>query len=81
MEMKIRRELEFDEFWRYFGECYNSLALRCIAIKDQDTWKNIFITGFLSKKSVDKVREELKQEYQQLVNLKVTEIEGLGIFF
>ena len=80
-QIKVKREMKFDEFWKCLGGCYNSLALRCIARKDQDTWKNIFITGFLSRRSVDEVREELRQEYQQLVKLKVTEIRELGIFF
>lgn len=80
-QIEVKREMKFDEFWECLGGCYNSLVLRCVARKNQDTWKNLFITGFLSRRSVDEVREELRQEYQQLVKLKVTEIEELGIFF
>ena len=76
----MNRSLSFDNLWKELKGCYKSLNFRCIAAKEGGSWKNIFFTAFLSRKSVEDVRRIMEQERSSLMNLGISEIKGLGVF-
>lgn len=81
MRSSINRNISFDELWEEVKGCYRSLDFRCIAIKEGESWKNVFFTAFLSRKSVDDVRRKTYQEYSSLINLGINDLGKLGIFY
>lgn len=79
--MHIRSDLGFEEIWNYLKGCYKSLCVRCIAINENDRWKNVMITGFLSKRDEDSIRGDAERSYQMLSEIGVTELEDLALTY
>jgi len=79
--ISIRRDVKIEEIWSEFKECFKSLCLKCLALNENDEWLNIMLTGFLSAKDVDSIRNVVQQEYNQLEKLGVTKLRRLLLTF
>jgi|GEM_PF-3172193 len=77
----MNKELNLSNFWKLVNNFYKSMTIRCLALKEDNLWKNIFFVAFLSRKSVNYAREEVKKDYENLMKLGVAKIDDLGIFF
>jgi hypothetical protein len=62
------------------GGCYKSIDVRCLALKDNEKWKNLMTIAFSSMKEKSEIEKEADKDFSMLKELKVNEIEELGIF-
>lgn len=74
-------DLSFDKIWKELGECYRSLNIRCIAVKEKDIWRNICLIAFLSRKNIEDIKKETEHDYSYLRNLNVTKIQQLAVLY
>lgn len=79
--MSLRKSLDPEDLWRELKNCYNSLWARCIAIQDQEAWKNVAVIVSLSRKEENSAESEVKQRYESLRSLGVADIEDLILLF
>jgi hypothetical protein len=77
----LNRNIGFGEVWDELKECFKTICIRCLAFQKGSKWFNIMITGFLSRKGEDDLRNEIIMKYGQLKNLRVTEISKLLLTF
>ena len=79
MGISIRRDITIEDLWGEIGDCFKSLCVKCLALKRDDSWANIILTGFLSMKDREEIERKVRQEYAQLEKLGVTGLEQLLI--
>jgi hypothetical protein len=77
---RLNRGLSFQELWAELKGCYKSIDVRCLALKDNEKWKNLMVIAFSSMKGKDIIEKEADKDFSTLKELKVDEIEELGIF-
>jgi len=77
----LNRNISFEQVWNELEECFKTLCVKCLAFQRDGKWLNIMITGFLSRRDEDYLKNKIMEEYNQLKNLKVTKIDTLLITF
>jgi hypothetical protein len=77
----LNRNISFEEVWNELKECFKTLCIKCLAFQRDDNWFNIMITGFLTRRNEDYLKNEIVTKYEQLKNLEVTKIDKLLITF
>jgi hypothetical protein len=77
----LRRDINPEEAWNELKDCFKTLCIKSLALRDNNQWLNIKTTGFLTLKDKDEVRKMVEQEYEQIKNLGVTEVCDLLITF
>ena len=77
----LRRNIGFDVLWNEVKDCFRSLVLKVIALRCNNEWKNVLITGLLTYSSPEDLRKEVKDEYDNIVKLGITSIENLLVAY
>jgi hypothetical protein len=77
----LNRNISFEEVWNELKGCFKTLCIKCLAFQKNGNWFNIMITGFLSRRNEDYLKNEIITKYEQLKNLEVTKIDKLLITF
>ena len=78
--LRLNRRLKFKELWSELGECYKGVDVRCLALKKNEKWENLMIVAFSSMKEKSEIEKEADKDFSMLKELRVNEIEELGIF-
>lgn len=79
--MRIKRDITIEEVFGEFRECFKTLCIKCLALRENGEWLNIMMTGFLSMKDEELLRDQITKEYEQLERLGVTRLEKLLITY
>jgi hypothetical protein len=79
--MHLKKNLNVEDLWSELKDCFRTFCIKCLAIKEDNEWRNIMLTGFLTKESKESVEYKIEQEYEQLRNLGVMELKNLLITY
>lgn len=79
--LQLRNDITFERFWELTKGCYKSFEIRCVAEKTQDLWQNIMFSCFGTRREPEIAKRQADQDYAALTELRMKEIEELGIFY
>lgn len=79
LKMYLKSNLDFECLWSQLKDSFKAFYIKCLAIKQDNDWKNIMMSGFLTMEDEKSVQARIKHEHEQLTNLKITELENLLI--
>lgn len=79
--MYLKKNLNVEDLWSELKDCFRTFCIKCLAIKEDNEWKNIMISGFLTMESEKSLESKIEQEYEQLRNLGVMELKNLLITY
>jgi len=79
--MDIKHSIPIEEVFSEIKECFKTLCIKCLAVRENDKWFNIMMTGFLSMKDEELLKNQIMKEYDQLEKLGVTKLEKLLITY
>jgi len=77
----LKQGLGFSEIWRELKDCYRTLAIRCIAVEEDETLKNIMTVAFLTNRKRDDVQFEVKHDYHTLEKIGIPKVKGLRLLY
>jgi len=78
----LRHDITVETLWEELKDCFRSLLLKAIAVRDEDDiWKNVLITGLLTCEEPERLKREVEEEFSDLVELGVTELDDLIILY
>jgi len=81
MSLELKHQVSFKEIWEILGDCYRTLSIRCLAVKEEGTWKNVMIVAWLSLKDQNNIRRDTENEFLNLSELGVTNLENLALLY
>ena len=78
----LRHDITAETLWEELKDCFRSLLLKAIAVRDDDdVWENALITGLLTCEEPEKLKREVEREFSDLVELGVTKLDDLIILY
>lgn len=77
----LRRDLDRKAIWEELKSIYRSLSLRCIAVKEDEIWRNVMMFLSLGRKNVDAARKEVEADYKSLEKLGAIKLKKVAFLY
>lgn len=77
----LRGDLNYKAIWEELKGTYRSLCLRCVAVKEDEIWRNIMMFFSLSRKDMDIAKKEIEGDHKLLERLGLSKLKKITFLY